>query len=254
MTPANYHTHTRFCDGKNSPEEMVREAIRLGCRELGFSGHAYTSFDESYCMSIAGTQHYISVIRQLQKTYAAQIKIHLGIEQDYYSDMPTKEYDYVIGSVHYVRKNGLYLPVDESREVLLSNVQKHYHGDIYGFIEDYYATVGDIYEKTRCQIVGHFDLITKFNGDGKLFDSQHPRYLTAANKALQALRAAPVTLEVNTGGIARGYTTEPYPARDLLAHWLAAGKRVVYASDCHNAEQLLFGYDIYKKHLQTAGK
>lgn len=251
MTPANYHTHTRFCDGQNSPEEMVREAIRLGCRELGFSGHAYTAFDESYCMSISGTQDYIKAIRQLQTTYAGQIKILLGIEQDYYSDMPTDGYDYVIGSVHYVKKNGLYLPVDESREVLLSNVQTHYHGDIYGFIEDYYATVEDIYEKTRCQIVGHFDLITKFNAGGKLFDPQHPRYQEAANQALDALMAAPVTLEVNTGGIARGYTTEPYPARALLSRWLAAEKPILFSSDCHNAEQLLYGYDIYERHVQA---
>ena len=244
MTPANYHTHTRFCDGTNSPEEMGREAIRLGCRELGFSGHAYTAFDESYCMSIAGTQHYISVIRQLQKTYRAQIKILIGIEQDYYSD--------IIGSVHYVQKNGLYLPVDESRDTLLVNVKKHYHGDIYSFIEDYYATVAKVYERTQCQIVGHFDLITKFNADGRLFDPRHPRYQAAANQALEALMAAPVALEVNTGGIARGYTSEPYPSRDLLSQWLAAGKQVLFASDCHNAEQLLFGYDLYKKHLDAS--
>ena len=39
MIPSNYHTHTCFCDGKNTPEEMVLEAIRLGCPEIGFSGH-----------------------------------------------------------------------------------------------------------------------------------------------------------------------------------------------------------------------
>jgi histidinol-phosphatase (PHP family) len=64
--------------------------------------------------------------------------------------------------------------------------------------------------------------------------------------------AAPVALEVNTGGIARGYTSEPYPSQDLLSQWLAAGKQVLFASDCHNAEQLLFGYDLYKKHLDAS--
>ena len=47
MTPSSYHTHTTFCDGKDSPEELVLEAIRLGCPEIGFSGHAHTAFDES---------------------------------------------------------------------------------------------------------------------------------------------------------------------------------------------------------------
>ena len=30
MTFSNYHTHTTYCDGKDSPEELVREAVRLG--------------------------------------------------------------------------------------------------------------------------------------------------------------------------------------------------------------------------------
>ena len=30
----NYHTHTRYCDGKDSPEELVLEAIALGCYAL----------------------------------------------------------------------------------------------------------------------------------------------------------------------------------------------------------------------------
>ena len=37
MIPANYHTHTLFCDGKNTPEEMVLEAIRLTLKLPGCS-------------------------------------------------------------------------------------------------------------------------------------------------------------------------------------------------------------------------
>ena len=245
MIPSNYHTHTLFCDGKNSPEEMVRQAIRLGCPELGFSGHSYTFFDERYCMSREGTQEYIATVRALQEKYRGEIKILLGVEQDYHSLAPTEGYDYVIGSVHYVKKDGCYLPVDESKEIQVETVRKFYNGDFYGFVEDYFDAVADVYRKTRCQIVGHFDLIKKFNAAGDLFDPQHPRYQSAANKALAALLDAPVTMEVNTGGIARGYLSEPYPAKDILSQWQKAGKPVVFSSDCHNAEQLLFGYDEY---------
>lgn len=246
MIPCNYHTHTHFCDGINSPEEIVLEAIRLGCKELGFSGHSYTFFDESYCMTQAGTQEYIAMVRALQEKYRDRIKILLGVEQDYHSLALTDEYDYVIGSVHYVKKDGCYLPVDESKEIQMENVRKFYNGDFYGFIEDYFETVADVYRKTRCQIVGHFDLIKKFNDAGDLFDPQHPRYQAAANKALMALRAAPVALEVNTGGIAKGYIKEPYPAGDILRQWLQWEKPALFASDCHNAENLLFGYDLYE--------
>lgn len=252
MIPANYHTHTRFCDGKNSPEEMVLQAIALGCPELGFSGHCFTEFDQRYCMSKDDTREYIGQIRALQEKYGDKIKLLIGVEQDYYGEI-MGGFDYRIGSVHYVKKDGCYLPVDESRQLQMENVNKFYGGDFYAFIEDYYATVADVYRKTQCQIVGHFDLVTKFNGAGDLFDPQHPRYQTAANKALEALMNVPVIMEVNVGGIARGYTTEPYPARDLLSKWLAAGKPIHYSSDCHNAEQLLFGHDIYETHVRVCG-
>ena len=136
--------------------------------------------------------------------------------------------------------------MDESKEIQLENVRKFYNGDFYSFIEDYYETVADLYRKTRCHIVGHFDLIKKFNDSGDLFNPQHPRYQAAANKALAALMSSPIVLEVNTGGIAKGYIKEPYPAGDVLTQWLKSGKPVLFASDCPNAEQLLFGYDIYK--------
>ena len=246
MIPSNYHTHTCFCDGKNTPEEMVLEAIRLGCPELGFSGHSYTFFDESYCMSRENTKAYVAAVRQVQQKYSDKIKIWLGIEQDYYSGESTDGYDYVVGSVHYVKKDGVYLSVDSSRNGLINSVQTFYGGDFYSFIEDYYKAVADVYRKTKCQIIGHFDLVTKFNKDGSLFDTQHPRYQAAAQKALDALLEADAVLEVNTGAISRGYTTEPYPAKDILSRWRAAGKKIIFSSDCHSREHLLFGYALYR--------
>ncbi|MBE6939373.1 MAG: histidinol-phosphatase HisJ family protein [Ruminococcaceae bacterium] len=251
MRPANYHTHTCFCDGVHAPGELVAEAIRLGCPELGFSGHSYTAFDSSFCMSPEGTREYIAAVRGLQESCREKICIRLGVEQDYYSDAPVDGYDYVIGSVHYVKKDGCYLSVDESRESQTEYVRRFYHGDYYGFIEDYYKNLADLYRKTRCQIIGHFDLVKKFNGPGDLFDPQHPRYRAAVDLALEALLQAPVRMEVNMGAIARGYLTEPYPARDILTRWLAAGKEVLFSSDCHHAQQLLFGYDLYEDFVRS---
>ena len=53
MILSNFHTHTSFCDGKNTPEELVLYAIEQGCAELGFSGHSYVDFDKESCMSYA---------------------------------------------------------------------------------------------------------------------------------------------------------------------------------------------------------
>ena len=62
---SNAHTHTTYCDGKNSAEEMVQAAIARGFRCLGFSCHSYTPFDERYCLSPGATGRYIREIRAL---------------------------------------------------------------------------------------------------------------------------------------------------------------------------------------------
>ena len=124
MIPGNYHTHTTFCDGKSTAEEVVRKAIELGMTELGFSGHSHTFFDHTYAMTRWGTKEYVATIRQLQEKYRDQIRIYLGVEQDYYSEEPTDEYEYIIGSVHYVKKDGCYLSVDSGRHLQIDSVNR----------------------------------------------------------------------------------------------------------------------------------
>ena len=47
---SNLHTHSTFCDGVNTPEEIVKSAVERGFSSVGFSGHGYTDFDLCYCM------------------------------------------------------------------------------------------------------------------------------------------------------------------------------------------------------------
>ena len=241
MTPSNYHTHTTFCDGRDTPEELILEAIRLGCPEIGFSGHSFTPFDPSYCMSLENTERYREEVRRLGEKYKNRIKVLCGIEQDFFSDMPTDRFDYVIGAVHYVEKDGDYLPVDESRERQIADVEKYYGGDFYAYCADYYRLVARIYEKTKCDIVAHFDLVTKFNEDGDLFDTADPRYLKAADEALAALLPCPVTFEINYGAIARGIRKTPYPEPRILDTLSRNGAKIIKSSDCHDKRYLLFG-------------
>ena len=244
MTFSNYHTHTTFCDGTDSPEELVLEAIRLGCPELGFSGHSH--LQEDVCsMSEEGTLEYCREIRRLQEAYRGQIRIRLGIEQDYFAEIDRTQFEYVIGAVHFLKKDRS-RSVDESRERFLALVGEVYAGDVYALAEDYYALVGDLWEHTRCDVIAHFDLITKFNEGNCLFDTAHPRYLAAADAALDRLLEAPCVLEVNTGAMARGYRTDAYPEKRFLDRWLAAGKEVILSSDCHAKQNLLFAFEQYR--------
>ncbi len=247
MSYSNFHTHTLYCDGKDTPEELIIKAIELGCPAIGFSGHSYTAYDEEYCMSREDTVKYLDEIKVLKEKYADKIKIYAGIEYDYYSDEPTDSFDYIIGAVHAVFKDGEYIAADLSLEDLTFKINKHYDGDALAFAEDYYELVGNLYNKTKCDVIAHFDLLTKFNEITPLFDTKSERYRSAAMSALDKLKGAPVAFEINTGAISRGYRTTPYPEDFILEKIKKLGKKVIITSDCHAKENLLCGFDEYSK-------
>ena len=250
---SNFHTHSTFCDGKNSPEEMVLEAISQGCPFLGFTGHSNTPFDPGYCMDEIREKAYREEVLRLQEAYRDRIRILLGIEQDYYSAPADPCYQYVIGSVHYVKKDGVYLSVDDTPEILQQGVEKLYGGDYYRFIEDYYALEADVVRKTGCQIAGHLDLVTKFQEKCPMFDENHPRYRKAAMDALHALLAQGVVLEINTGAMSRGWRSNPYPGDFLLQELGRLGGRVIVNSDAHRREDLLYGLSEAEQTAKTYG-
>ena len=252
----NFHTHSVYCDGKDTLEELVEQALAMGMDALGFSGHSFTPFDQSYCMSLKDTLEYQKEVRALKEKYRGKIKLYLGIEQDFYSPESTDEYDYVIASVHYVKKNGEYLSIDESAEDLKSFARDFYQGDIYGLIEDYFQTVA-LMAQSKCAFIGHFDLIGKFQEQAPLFDENHPRYKQAAQSALDKLLQAGKVMEINTGAMARGYRTTPYPAENWLKEMVKNQGRLILSSDCHDKNYLTYGFDLplmakYEKYINKS--
>ena len=243
LAPSNYHTHTRYCDGIDTPEELILEAIKLGCPAIGFTGHSYTPFDLSYCMTLENTERYNREIPRLKEKYKGKINVLFGIEQDFFSPMPTDRYDYIIGAVHYIETDGAFLPIDDSRDRQIRDVEQYYGGDFYAYCEDYYRLVGQVYEKTKCKIVAHLDLVTKFNEDGDLFDVSHPRYIAAADAAIEKLLPSPVTFEINYGAVARGYRKTPYPDPRIVDTLTKRGARIIRTSDCHDKRFLLLGLE-----------
>jgi histidinol-phosphatase (PHP family) len=205
-------------------------------------------------MSREGTELYKAEVLRLREKYRDKIRVFLGIECDYLSDEPLGDYDYVIGSVHTVFKNGTRAEVDGGTpESRLANVNKLWGADQYAFVEDYFAAISDIYEKTHCDIIGHFDIVCKFNQKDKVFDENHPRYVAAAVGALDKLLKTPAVFEFNTGGVYRGYRDDFYPSELLLGRIADAGRPMIITSDTHNVDSVLFGYERAVKILDSFG-
>lgn len=244
------HTHSTFCDGASTPEETVRAALALDFLSLGFSGHGAAPYDDAAMTPEAEAQYRREVLR-LRAVYNGRLEILLGQEHDALSPYADYPYDYLIESVHYIRHQGEYLGVDMSRAHTEAHLRRF--GDPYAYCRAYFEGCAAAYETSPAQIAGHLDLVAKFNEAGELFDETDPRYLGPAKEALAVAAARGMAVEVNTGAMARGYRSAPYPSRPLLEALRDLGGRVILTSDCHNAAQLTYGYAEAAALLQAVG-
>ncbi len=245
MRYTDLHTHTVFCDGKDTPKEMVISAVERGMECIGICTHGYTEFDQSYCIKKERIAEFQSEVRVIAEEYKGKIRILCGIEQDIFSDYPTDGFDYVIGSSHYVKNGDIYTPIDEDENTLKDAVSRFYGGDFYTLCEDYYKNVS-LWAEKHCDIIGHLDLITKFNQGGRLFDEGDERYQKSAKACIDKLLSLNVPFEINTGAVSRGYRSEPYPSKELIKYIQSHGGKIILSSDAHSKESLCFGFDELK--------
>ncbi|MBR2929766.1 MAG: histidinol-phosphatase [Clostridia bacterium] len=246
MGYTDLHTHTTFCDGRATPEEMVLSAIDKGITTLGLLAHSYVDFDVRYAIDPTRVEEFRSEVKRLKEKYKDKIEILLGIEADAYATEIYGGCDYIIGSVHYFKTPDGYRNVDMSREVLEKVIDEVFGGDPYLMAEEYYRTVERVGELCGANIVGHFDLVMKFNEDGTLFDKANERYRAAWQRAADRLLGEGLIFEINTGAIARGRRTEPYPDREILDYIKARGARLILSSDAHFKEKLAYDFDKYE--------
>ena len=239
---SNIHTHSTFVDGRDAPEAMVEAALKLGFHTLGFSEHGVAEYDDC-SLSPAAEKEYRREILRLRTEYADRIQLLLGYEHDWLSPFPEYPYDYVIESVHYLRAGGEVFSVDNTPEILKTAIERHYGGDPYAMCRAYFRTVAESCEKSPARFLGHIELVMKFNERRDLFDDADPRYLACALEAADSAADSGKFVEINTGAIAKGYRTQPYPGPAMLRRLAERGAPVIFSSDCHDARYLDCGFD-----------
>lgn len=246
----SYHIHSSFSDGKNSPEEMVQAAIAQGVKSMGFSDHGYTFFDESCC--IKDTQGYIREIRRLKEAYQKEIQILLGVEEEAFSPVDRKSFQYIIGSCHYICKDGRYYPIDMS-PACMEECFALFQSDAAALAECYYSGFCRYILDRKPDIIGHFDLLTKYDERGQSRLLENAAYQKVAARYLQIAAQSGSLFEVNTGAIARGYRTSPYPSQELLWILKKQDAGIILSSDSHKADTVDFGFAEARAYLREIG-
>ncbi len=249
----NLHTHSTYCDGKNSLEEMVLSAISKGFQGIGFSGHSYMPFASHISMSLEGTEEYKREIGALKEKYAGKIDIFCGVEVEAYSQIDLSGYDYLIGSCHYFKIDNEYVAFDRRAQFVKEVIDNYFDGNGLKYAKAYYELLSTLPSFGSFDIIGHFDVITKHVEANNFFDANSKEYLSYAFDAVDALKGKIPLFEVNTGAIARGYRTAPYPSRPILKRLLEKGFKPVISSDCHNSDYLDCGFELSEKLLKACG-
>ena len=253
MIKQNLHTHSIYCDGKDTIEAMALEAINKGFNVLGFSGHGNCRNVDDYSMDENNTKKYIEDVLAVKEKYQDQINIFLGVEQDVLGQRFKKHdpYDYIIGSVHFVKAGDKYLAVDFSSDVTKEIVE--YYGSFLNYAKSYFEEVKKIANMDEVDIVGHVDLLTKFNENEEFIKFDDPDYLKLAYNCIDQLLEKNKIFEVNTGAIARGQRKTPYPHKTLLKYIYDHGGKICLNSDCHNKEMLDCYYQESLELIQSCG-
>ena len=247
----NFHTHTTFCDGKGTPEEVVCSAIAEGFDAIGFSGHGYTEYDLRYCMK--DTEGYIKEINRLKEVYSSKIEIYLGIEEDSRHLQNRADFDYIIGSCHYARaSDGRISPIDSNKDYF-NTALSFFGGDEIKLAEHYYSHFTDYINARKPDVIGHFDIVTKFDEKEKMLFLENERYWKIAEEYTEKALKAGSFFEVNTGLITRGFRTLPCPHERLLRIIYRGGGGVVLSSDSHAPNTLSSHFELAKDILKDVG-
>ena len=250
----NLHIHTTYVDGKDSPEEIVLKAIEKGFNSIGFSEHTYTEFsDYPYQMTIEDMFKYKAEVESLKEKYKNQIQIFCGLEYELFSEVPVEGFDYLIGSAHYLDFNGKKISFDRGVEDVKKLLAEKFDNDGLKFAKKYFDTLLLLPQKHNFDILGHFDTLTKTNELHKFIDITSKEYLNYGYEAIHNLKEKIPLFEINTGAIARGYRTSPYPQMEFLKEFKNCGYGAVITSDCHNKEFIDCYYNEARQMLLTAG-
>ncbi len=259
---SNFHTHSTFCDGKQSLEENAIEAIDKGFDTLGFSSHAELPFSDDWHIKVERFDEYKAEVERLQKKYSGKLNIRLGFEADFIPGItePTLvtygkyQPDFLIGSVHFVYNGKGIFEADGSAQSIKKAIDDFYKGNTKEAITRYFEQEREMLKVASSRgiftIIGHADLIRKSNMKSNLmdkgldfFDESEGWYKEQIRLTADAIAKAGVVAEINTGAISRNNMKTPYPSEEFLSMLKERNVPITINSDAHDKKALDCAFD-----------
>ncbi|MCX7871855.1 MAG: histidinol-phosphatase HisJ family protein [Verrucomicrobiae bacterium] len=248
VLPADYHIHTKLCrHAVGEIEEYVSKAVDKGLKEIGFSDHSPMPEDDfdDWRMKFSELDSYVESIRAAQKKFP-QIKIRLALEMDFIpgcEDWIKKlsalyQWDYLIGSVHYVDKKWDIDNPNKKDEWNRCNITEVW--------ENYINRLTQAAESGLFDIIGHVDLAKKFGHFPEKDCSELFRNFLRVAKKNNTL------IEINTAGL-RKECRQIYPDSRILTMAKVEGVGITFGSDSHAPEEVGMDFEHAIKLAKSCG-
>jgi histidinol-phosphatase (PHP family) len=237
----SYHNHSNYSDGSSTIDEIIKEAIKLNLDEVGISDHFHLPKKNdalfSCDMEIDKLDNYVKEVLSYKNLKKPKVKLALEVEfieetlDDLKKIINNYPFDYLIGSVHSIT-NDIHLD------------QRDYFS--FEILEKYWKKVKSLAESKFFNIMGHIDIYKKHGFKTK------DNLDSLINEALNAIKEADMSIELNTSGFFYK-CTEQYPGIEILKKIKEKDISVLINADAHNPKNLIREFTKAKEILKSLG-
>ncbi|KNZ42695.1 histidinol-phosphatase [Acetobacterium bakii] len=264
MIRSNYHIHSNYCDGKNSLEDMVLAGINAGFISMGLSSHMSLPFKNDWTMKEDDLEKYLFELSYLKKKYASFIELYYGLEIDYFLDRKDisifskknmLKLDYTIMSIHSIGStfSDKVSYIDESQDDFLRAIRKFYDNSPKKFIQNYYDGIANMVITFKPDILGHLDLIKKYNQSNAIFDDQEKWYRKSVIECLEVVKESGIMVEINTGANLRVPGVGRYPSDWIIPELFKRKIPITVSGDSHSIEGISYDFEETEAFLMDCG-
>ncbi len=259
----NFHSHTQFCDGRESMARMAGQALACGMKHYGFTPHSPIPLPSSCNMSALAVSDYVAEFQRLKELYAGRINLYLSMEIDYLGDrwgatnpyFDTIPLDYRLSSVHFVSTpdGEREVDVDGRPQNFRAKMAEHFDNDIRYVVDSFYDRTLAMIEKGGFDILGHFDKIGFNASSFSPGIENEPWYRRHIDNVIDAVRVTDIIVEINTKAYpapvgatpAQEAVYEPrlFPSPDVIRRLVSAGVPLAVNSDAHYSSRITAGRD-----------
>jgi histidinol-phosphatase (PHP family) len=260
----DYHVHLRPDDEGTDAEryftranaERYREkATERGIQELGVAEHVHRFVQSLDVWSHPWYRHWA---KDDVDAYCAFVReetdLRLGIEMDFLPGredrvqnmIDGRDWDYVVGSIHFLREEAVDIHQEEPGWEGISAWRR---ADPETLWARYFETLGEAARSGQFDILAHPDLVKVFGDRSPRPDGDLRRFY---ERAMDGVAESDVVIEVSTAGL-RKPVREIYPAAAFLELCLEAGRPIALSSDAHEPDHLGHEYERAVEWLRGVG-